>query len=273
MPSIDNRFQIDVEDHIAHITMSRPEKMNALDHATFEAIHKVDQFLRADSSIRCVVLSGQGGNFCSGLDKSNFESLFNKSSDQNSSEVAHGLEARTHGIANHVQYIAWLWRELPMPVIVAIEGVAFGGGLQIALGGDIRYASASSQFSIMELKWGLVPDMSSSQVMRHLIRDDVIRELTYTARIFDAQEALRHGFITDIVESPLESALAKAQEIASKNPHAIRAAKRIIDKSYYQSAAEGLLTESIEQDQIIGKPNQVEAVMANLQKRAPNFKD
>jgi len=271
---INDRIELMVEHNIAHVRFSRPEKMNALDQKMFKAIPQVAVKLRDDPSIRAVVLSAEGDNFCSGLDKSYFANLLEKpDTGQSAAELPQILADRTHGIANLAQYAAWMWRELPMPVIVAIQGVAFGGGLQVALGGDFRYASPSSRFSILELKWGIVPDMSSTQIMRHMIRDDVIRELTYTAKVFSADEAKEWGFITAIVEDPLAHAMQAAKEIALKNPQAIRSAKKIIGASYYQSAAEGLLMESMEQDKVIGQANQIEAVLATLQDREPCFKD
>jgi len=165
-----------------------------------------------------------------------------------------------------------MWRELPVPVIAAIDGFALGGGLQIALGADFRFAAPDSRYSIMEMKWGIVPDMGSTQIMRHLVRDDVIRELTYTAKIFTAQQAKEWGFITEIVDDPTAHAMNVAKDITLKNPDAVRAAKKIIDSANYQTAAEGLLMESSEQDKIMGTANQIEAVMAEMQKRAPDFK-
>jgi len=275
MAIINKRIQLSVENHVAQVALARADKMNALDKAMFEAIPMVGEQLTGDASIRAVVLSGQGGNFCAGLDKSNFEALFATSVEQDQARetVTTKLADRTHGIANAAQYAAWMWRELPMPVIAAIEGVAFGGGLQIALGADIRIAQPDSRFSILELKWGIIPDMSSTQIMRHIIRDDIIRELTYTAKVFSAQEAKEWGFITHIADDPLSRASELATEISTKNPQAIRAAKRVIDQSYYQSQAQGLIMESTEQDKIMGSPNQLEAVMAVMQRRAPKFKD
>lgn len=271
---IHDRIELVVKDHVAHVTLARADKMNALDQKMFEAIPMVGEQLRADPSIRVVVVSGDGGNFCAGLDKSNFEGIIAKQGlVLDPAQAPMKLVERTQGIANDPQYVAWMWRELPMPVIAAIDGVALGGGLQIALGADMRYAAADSRFSILETKWGLVPDMSSTQVMRHLVADDVIRELTYTARIFSAQEAKDWGFITDVVANPLEHAMSLAHEIAGKNPHAIRGAKKIIDSANYQTAAEGLLMESEVQDTVIGQPNQIEAVMAVMQKRKPEFVD
>ncbi len=276
MPLIHERINLEIQNHIAHVELARPEKMNALDHKTFEAIPMVGEMLRSDASVRVVVLSGQGDNFCSGLDKSNFEALLRQQAGSESDAVANAnatLAKRTHGIANAVQYAAWMWRELPMPVIAAAKGMVLGGGLQIALGADIRYAAPDSQFAILEMKWGIIPDMSSTQIMKHMIRDDIIRELTYTARIFNAQDAQRWGFVTHIVDDPLESAMELAQQIAGQNPHAVRASKKVIENSYFQSQADGLLMESVEQDKIMGTPNQIEAVMAVMQKRMPNFKD
>jgi len=271
---INNRIEFTVEDHVAHVKLSRADKMNALDNEMFEAIPMVGEEIRSNPSIRVVVISGDGGNFCAGLDKSNFSSMLDNSGISiGGDEPAATLEARTHGIANAAQYAVWMWRELPVPVIAAVDGFCLGGGLQIALGADFRYTEAGSKFSILEMRWGIIPDMSSTQIMRHLIRDDVIRELTYTAKIFNAEQAKEWGFVTDIVDDPLQHAMAVAKEIAYKNPDAIRAAKKVIDTSYYQTASEGLLMESVEQDKIIGSPNQTEAVMAEMQKRKPMFKD
>ncbi|MGK0375079.1 MAG: enoyl-CoA hydratase/carnithine racemase [Arenicella sp.] len=271
---INDRIEFSVENHVAHVTLSRADKMNALDNKMFDAIPMVGEQIRSDPSIRVVVVSGDGGNFCAGLDKSNFSSMLeNKGLSLDGDQPAVTLADRTHGIANTPQYVVWMWRELPMPVIAAIDGFCLGGGLQIALGADFRYAKANSKFSILEMRWGIVPDMSSTQIMRHMIRDDVIRELTYTAKIFDAKQAKEWGFITDIVDDPLAHAMSVAKQIAYKNPDAIRAAKKIIDASYYQTAEQGLLMESVEQDKIMGTSNQIEAVMAELQKRKPEFKD
>lgn len=271
---INNRIELTIENHIAHVKLSRADKMNALDSDMFDAIPMVGEKIREDLSVRAVVVSGDGGNFCAGLDKSNFAAILDKKGvalDDDSPAMV--LANRTHGISNALQYVVWMWRELPMPVIAAVDGFALGGGLQIALGADMRYAAADSQFSILEMRWGIVPDMGSTQIMRHLVADDVIRELTYTAKIFTAQEAKDWGFITDIVDDPLAHSMAIAQQITLKNPDAIRASKKILENSHYQTAAQGLLMESVEQDRIMGTPNQIEAVMAELQQRQPNFID
>ena len=135
--------------------------------------------------LRCVVLSGEGKAFCAGLDMGSFAAM---KAEGDAVPGVRDLTKRTHGIANRPQQCAWLWRELPVPVIAAVHGVAFGGGFQIMLGADIRYATADARFSVMEIKWGLVPDLAGTQLMRHLAREDVVRELTYTGRIFNGTE-------------------------------------------------------------------------------------
>ena len=164
-----------------------------------------------------------------------------------------------------------MWRELPVPVIAAVHGVAYGGGFQVALGADMRYATADVRMSIMEIKWGLVPDMGGTQLIRHLVRDDVVRELTYTGRVFSGEEALGMGLVTRVCDDPLAEALETARQIAGRNPDAIRADKRLMNNAPYLSAQEGLLEESLEQDRIIGMPNQVEAVTAEFEKRPAKF--
>jgi enoyl-CoA hydratase/carnithine racemase len=183
------------------------------------------------------------------------------------------LTKRTHGIANRPQQCAWQWRTLPVPVIAAVHGVAFGGGFQIMLGADMRYATADTRFSVMEIKWGLVPDLAGTQLMRHLAREDVVRELTYTGRIFGGTEAQQLGFVTRLVEDPRAAAFETAREIAEKSPDAMRAAKRLLNLAVATDARSGLLAESVEQQKLIGSPNQLEAIMSNLQKRAANYKD
>ena len=269
---IKDRINVNIDDHIATVTLSRAEKMNALDPAMFEAFPEVADYLRGNTSVRVVILRAEGDHFCAGLDKSSIAGMMDMSGSNDASALK-SLATRTHGIANAPQFAAWMWRECEVPVIAAIKGVAFGGGLQIALGADMRFVSPDASFSIMELKWGIVPDMSSTQIMRHLVRDDVIRELTYTARVFNAEDALNWGFVTAIVDDPYAHALDVARTIVDKNPVAVRSAKRIIDKANYQSQAEGLLYESEQQDQIIGSANQIEAIQAQLEQRTPEFSD
>ena len=274
---MENRVLIDIQDHVAHVRLNRPDKMNALDDAMFEAIVDAGEQLKANPDIRAVVLSGEGRAFCAGLDMGNFANMASGNPDaataksETPTDTLGRLERRTHGLANRAQYTSWVWRELPVPVIAALHGVAFGGGCQISIGADMRYAAPGTKICIMEMRWGLVPDMGATPYLPHLLRDDVLRELTYTNRIIEADEAQALGLVTRVVINPIEAALQTAAEIASRNPEAVRAAKRILNNAPFQNPQDILLAESREQDQIIGKPNQVEAVMANMEKRAPHF--
>jgi enoyl-CoA hydratase/carnithine racemase len=265
-----DRIALSIEDGVADVRLIRADKMNALDPAMFEAIIQAGAELAAMRGLRAVVLSGEGRAFCAGLDMASFAAMKDRG---DSVPGVRDLTVRTHGIANRPQQCAWLWRELPVPVIAAVHGVAFGGGFQIALGADLRYATADARFSVMEIKWGLVPDLAGTQLMRHLAREDVVRELTYTGRIFDGTEAERLGFVTRVVDDPRAAAFETAREIAAKSPDAVRAAKRLLNGAVASDAKTGLMAESVEQQKLIGSPNQLEAVAANLQKRAADFRD
>src|SRR6267154_3971968 len=183
---MEQRVAISISDGIADVRLVRADKMNALDAAMFEAIVTATERLAHEKGVRAVVLSGEGKAFCAGLDMGSFAAM---KQDGDAVPGVRDLTNRTHGIANRPQQCAWQWRELPVPVIAAVHGVAFGGGFQIALGADMRYATADTRFSVMEIKWGLVPDLSGTQLMRHLAREDVVRELTYTGRVFNGTEA------------------------------------------------------------------------------------
>ena len=266
--SMENRIALSVEGGVADVRFIRADKMNALDSQMFQAIAEVGETLRADRSVRAVVLSGEGRAFCAGLDTSNFAQM---AGGDRGDAARQPLEARTHGVANLAQHAAFMWRELPVPVIAAVHGVAYGGGLQIALGADIRYARPDARLSVMEIKWGLVPDLGGTVLLDELMPGDRIRELVYTGRVVDGEEARDLGLVTRVCEEPLSEAMDLARHIAASNPDAIRANKRMLNELRDRSVAEALLAESREQDKLIGSPNQVEAVMAALEKRAANF--
>ena len=272
-----DRVTIAIDDSgVADVRLNRPEKMNALDPAMFDGIIDAIERLESESGVRAVVLSGEGRAFCAGLDMASFAGMAQKSvadNDDGDEDGADRLMKRTYGDANKFQQVAWGWHTLPVPVIAAVHGVAFGGGFQIACGADIRVTAPDTRHAIMEMKWGLVPDMAGIPIVRNLARDDVVRELCYTARIFDGAEALDYGFATKLSDDPYADAMVLAQEIASKSPDAVRANKRLLNMSRDQHAPEILLEESREQAGVIGKPNQIEAVMAGMAKRPGNFKD
>jgi enoyl-CoA hydratase/carnithine racemase len=257
----DSRVSIAIEDGIADVRLARADKMNALDPAMFDAIIAAIDTLGSTEGLRVVVLSGEGRAFCAGLDMASMAS--------GGSGLA--LRDRNWGPANIVQQVAWGWRALPVPVIVAVHGVAFGGGLQIASGADIRIAAPGTRLSAMEIKWGIVPDMAGFALWKGLVRPDALRELAYTAREFTAEEGVGLGFVTRLADDPYAEALALARAIAARNPHAVRAVKRLAG---HEGDAEAILhAETEEQIALLRTPNQMEAVIANMQKRPPVFTD
>jgi enoyl-CoA hydratase/carnithine racemase len=268
-----DRIKVEVSEGVADVKLVRTDKMNALDDAMFSALIATTEGLAKDKSVRCVVLSGEGRAFCAGLDMGNFGKMAESGKEGASPSGREPLAKRTHGIANRAQQAVWGWRALPVPVIAAVHGVALGGGFQVMLGSDIRIVHPDTKLSIMEIKWGLVPDMAGTPIMSQLCREDRLRELTYTGRIFSGRDASDYGFATEVSETPYERAMALATTIAGKNPDAIRANKEIFNNMPDMSDADALLQESVLQDRIMGTKNQVEAVMAELQKRPSAFID
>lgn len=260
-----DRVTIAFADHIADVRLNRPDKMNALDPAMFDGVVAAIAQLSTTPGLRAVVLSGEGRSFCAGLDMASMAS----------GGASQGLDlmARTHGDANLFQQVAWGWRTLAVPVIAAVHGVAFGGGLQIMSGADVRIVALDARLAIMEMKWGLVPDMAGVALWRTLVRDDVLRELTYTNREFSGEEAVMLGFATRVAVDPYTEAMTLARAIAGKNPAAVRAAKRLYNEATDLDAAGVLLAESAAQKGVIRTPNQIEAVMAGMEKRVPVFLD
>ena len=265
----DERVRIEIADGVAEVTLNRPDKLNALDPAMFEAIIAAGENLSRTMGLRAIVLAGAGKGFCAGLDKASFEAMAGGGAGKKFGDIIQ----RTHGVANAWQQAAYVWRTLPVPVIAAIHGVAFGGGFQIALGADIRYVAPDARLAILEIKWGLVPDMGGIALMRELARSDVIRELAMTGRIFSGADALAYGFATSLHTDPLAAARSTAREIAARNPDAVRGVKRLLNAAKDADAATILLAESKEQAALIGSPNQIEAVRAGTEGRPGRFAD
>jgi len=269
------RLRID-DDGVADVRLWRADKMNALDAAMFHALIETGERLAAMPSVRAVVLSGEGRAFCAGLDTSRFGQMASGSGGGGgpvAGTVGKDITFRTHGLANAAQQAAMVWTQVPVPVIAAVHGVAFGGGLQVALGADMRYVTPDAKLCIMEIKWGLVPDMGGALLMRTLMRSDQIRDLTYTGRIVNGTEAASLGLATRVCDDPYATATEVAREMAHRNPHALRAAKRLLTVADQGDPAAVLLAESVEQARLIGSANQREAVRANLEKRRPVFTD
>lgn len=254
-----------LDDGIADVRLIRADKMNALDPAMFKGIIAAIKQLSQTPGLRVVVLSGEGRAFCAGLDMASMAA--------GGASSGMDLMDRTQGRANDFQYVSWGWRELAVPVIAAVHGVAMGGGFQIMSGADIRFVHPDTRMAIMEMKWGLVPDMGGIPLWRGIVRDDVVRELSYTAREFSGTEAAAYGFATHLSADPLADAMTLARAIAGRNPDAIRGMKRLANAMQEEPASALLLAESEEQKAVIRTANQREAVMANFEKRSPNFVD
>ncbi len=260
------RVLVSVADHVAVVTLNRPEKRNGLDLAMFEAIVSVGEALAKDASVRAVVLEGAGKVFCAGLDWGAFLSMGDAAGPK--------LLARGEASpANVAQRVGWIWQELPVPVIASLHGAAVGGGLQIALGADVRIAHPDTQLSVMEIKYGLIPDMSLTQTLFRLARPDVVAELVLTGRVLPASEGVGLGLVTRLSDDPRAAAHALAKEIATKSPHAVRAAKALLRGAVGLGAKDSFLLETNLQLGLLGTPNQMEAVMSVMQKREPTFSD
>ena len=258
-----DRVTISLEAGVADVRLNRPDKMNAVDPAMWQGIAGALAELRATPGLRAVVLSGEGRAFCAGIDVGGLATR---------SGVG-DLRTRSHGVANLAQHCAFGWRELPVPVIAAVHGVAFGAGFQIMLGADVRIATPDAQLSIMEMRWGLVPDVAGIALLRGLIRDDVARELIYTARRFSGEEGARLGAVTRVADDPLAEALALARTMAGQNPHAVRAAKRLLNAIPDGTTESLLMAESVEQEPLLASANHRGTLLAAREGRAPRFED
>ena len=265
------RVSIAITDGVADVRLNRPDKLNALDPAMFDALVAAGDQLAGDSRVRAVVLSGQGRGFCAGLDFTSFQAMAGSGG---AGAGVRRLGDRTEGrITNRGQQAAYTWSELAVPVIAAIHGVALGGGLQIALGADLRIVTPDARLSVLEIRWGLIPDMTGTHTLGRLVALDVAKELTWTGRMVSGEEAVRIGLATKVSDDPRAEALALAARLAAGSPHAIRAAKRLLNQSGLVSPEQQFLDESAEIGALIGSPNQIEAVTAYFEKRDPVFVD
>ncbi len=272
-----DRVQIEITDGVADVRLTRPDKMNALDGAMFQAIADAGETVKADDSIRAVVLSGEGRAFCSGLDFASFQAMAGGGRDRGDDDAGGteslGAIGQTGERITHLgQQVAHVWQEVPVPVIAAVHGVALGGGCQIALGADIRICTPDTRFSVLEVKWGLIPDMTGTWMLPRLVGLDVAKELTFTGRMVEGTEAVALGLATRVADDPHAAATELAREIAGKSPESVRAAKRLLNASGSVPIAEQFAAERAEIAKLIGSPNQVEAVMAGFEKREPVFR-
>jgi enoyl-CoA hydratase/carnithine racemase len=266
-----DRVAVTITDGIADVRLNRPDKMNALDPAMFRALADTSAALADEPGVRVVVLSGEGRAFCAGLDFSGFQAM---ASDGSPGGDGPPITSVDDGAITHLgQQAVYGWTSLPVPVIAAVHGFALGGGIQLALGADLRVVAPDAELAVLEIKWGLVPDMTGTQTLIGLVGLDVAKELTLTGRRVRGTEAVELGLATHVADDPRAAALDLARQIADKSPEAVRAAKRLLNAAAKVSLADGFAAERAEIGRLIGSPNQVEAVMAGFEKRPPRFAD
>lgn len=259
------RIRITQADHIVHVALARPDKKNAMDDEMINALTAAGAEI-AGSSARAVVLSGEGESFCAGIDISGFGKLIGQ-------DMEALLLPRTHGngTTNRWQEVSMVWRRLDVPVIAALQGAVFGAGLQLALGADIRIAAPDSKLSVMEMKWGLIPDMGGMVLLPRLVRDDVMRRLIYTAEPISAAQAERWGLVTELSDDPKAAAMALARQLVARGPRALAEAKRLCEIAYGQPPETVLQAEAAAQARLLGQPEQMEVIAAQFAKRPPDF--
>lgn len=260
------RVELSEKDHIAHVTLTRPDKKNAMDDEMIDALIDAGRQV-SESGARVVILSAAGDDFCAGIDISGLTKMIGQ-------DMQALICPRTHGAGttNRWQEVAMVWHRLDIPVLAALQGAVYGAGLQLALGADIRIAAPQARLAVMEVKWGLIPDMGGMVLLPRLVRDDVMKRLIYTAEPIGAEQAERWGLVTEVAEDPLAAAQALAQTIAGKRPNAIRAAKRLCAVAHLASPHEVLVAEAEAQAGLLGQPEQMEVIAAQFGKRAPVFK-
>ena len=266
---------IDVADGIADVRLNRPDKYNAISPEMFQALNAAGDQLMESNDVRVVVLSGNGPGFCAGLDMNSFQGMADRAENPPNESTSDAVRSLTRPTMaeNGAQRAAYVWRRLPMPVIAALHGVAYGGGCQIALATDIRIAEPTAKISVLEIKWGLIPDMSLTQTLRQTVRMDIAKELTFTGRILNAVEAQQLGLVTHVEDNARDAAFALAREIAGRSPTAVRAGKQLLESTWHVDDESGFRLEAKLQTGLIGSPNQVEAITANFENREPKFTD
>ncbi len=273
-------LKITVSDHVADVRLDRPDKLNAMNGALCTSLIEAGAALAADRSVRAVVLSGEGRGFCAGLDMENFAAMAGGATGELTTDEEGGSADRTPGlmstegrITHRAQQAAWAWQEVPVPVIAAVHGVALGAGIQIALGCDVRIVAPDARLSVLEIKWGLIPDMTATATLVRLVGLDVAKLLVWTGQMVSGTEAVELGLATKTFDEPHKAALAAARTIAAQSPDAVRAAKRLFNSAHLRTPAEAFAAERTEVHRLLGSPNQLEAIRAGLAKDTPVFTD
>jgi enoyl-CoA hydratase/carnithine racemase len=250
------RVNCKIEQGIAEVMLSRPEKLNALDLPMFMALEQTLLSLRQLPGLRAVILHGEGRAFSAGLDV--------KSMLKQPLAALDILKREADEATNLAQRVAYGWHLLPVPVIAVTQGLCFGGGLQIALGADFRFSTPDCRFSVMEIKWGIIPDMSGSVTLRNLMGVDTAMELAMSGRELLAPEARVLGLVSRVCEDPLAEARAFANDLLGKSPDALAGIKQLYRQAWAHSDEAMLKEETRLQQKILGRPNQWRATLKGL---------
>ncbi len=271
-----DRVSITVDNGIADVRLNRPDKLNALDPAMFQGIVDAGEGLKGEKGVRVVVLSGEGRGFCAGLDFGSFQAMAGAEAPPEPAVPAQdaglGAIGDTGGRITHLgQQVCWVWQELEVPVIAAVHGAALGGGLQLALGADLRIVAPDAKLSVLESRWGLIPDMTGTALLPKIVGLDVAKDLTFTGRMVSGEEAVQLGLATRLADDPRAAALELAADLRGRSPDALREGKRLLNLSGTRPLAEQLADERSTMASLIGSPNQVEATLAYFEQRPPRF--
>ncbi|KAA5826056.1 crotonase/enoyl-CoA hydratase family protein [Saccharopolyspora hirsuta] len=258
-----DRVSVEIDGPLAHVTMTREDRLNGLDLAMLRGLIDAAAQVRADRSVRAVVLSGAGRSFSAGLD---FASVGEKQG-----QMMLNFLRPPWRSTNLYQEACWAWRRLPVPVLAVIRGHCFGGALQLALGADFRFAAPDAQFSVMEAKWGLVPDMSGTATLRELLPMDVAKRLAMTAEVFDGAKAGELGLVTEVDDDPHAAALKLAEQLATRSPDAVAATKRLFQRAWHVSPWQAFRLESAYQLRLLLGANHKIARKANGAKKAAEY--
>ncbi|MHA7834983.1 MAG: crotonase/enoyl-CoA hydratase family protein [Algiphilus sp.] len=264
---MNHRVRTDIEDNgLARVTLTRAKAHNGVDQAMMDGLIEAAESLAAQRTVRAVIVSGEGPSFCAGID---VKAFFGKGMNLDLAK----LYARLYSpVRNKFQQVSMVWRDVPCPVIAAIHGNCFGAGMQVALGADFRIARPDAKLSVMEAKWGLVPDMGGAALLRELIGADKARLLTYTGRVVSGDEAAAMGLVTQTAEQPVAAAEALAEEIANRSPDAVAAGKFLLNEAWHDSESGALAAERRRQRQLMGHANQRIAIKRNTNNPDTSYK-
>lgn len=266
------RVELHRHGHVWEVRLSRPDKLNAFDAAMFRALAEAGRELAGRPDARAVVLTASGRAFSAGLDLANFAAMRDGGPGEGLADLTDLTEARGR-LVHDGQLVVWQWQQLAVPVIAAVSGVAYGAGLQLALGADIRVVAPGARLALREVNWGLVPDMGATVLLPPLVGPELAKELIWTGREVSGEEAVRIRLASRLSDDPAATALELAGAIAAQSPDAVRGAKRLVNLGLDEGSAAGLAAERREIKALAGTPNQREAAAAFFERRQPAFTD